>query len=167
MGWFRRLHGAKPWRAIGAWLLACYVSGVLITAGFVVYSSLSAGFNNDTRSVADIVLMAVPGAMLWGVVTGGFVAVLTVLPMLGINGLIRARRWPRPLADLLQGVAMGGGIIQILGMPLFTAGTEGILLTAGFTATGLIAGYVYWRFAGRPRPYDPEPERIAGGHIFD
>ena len=58
MGWFRRLHGAKPWRAIGAWLLACYVSGVLITAGFVVYSSLSAGFNNDTRSVADIVLMA-------------------------------------------------------------------------------------------------------------
>lgn len=160
---WRRICGADPMEAFGAWLTACYVAGVLISVGFGLYRSLIV----DTATV--VALAAIPMAPLYGCVVGLVVAVCTAIPALMLTGVIRATRWPRPFADMIGGGGLGAALMVWMGgMQVFRGGDwKDWLIVAGFALAGAISGLVYWRVAGRPRPREPRSQKIAQNHVFD
>lgn len=154
-------------RAFGAWLLACYVAGVLMTLGFGVLSLLEQGGGIAT------LWRAFAMAPFGGFYLGMFVIMLTALPMPILTGLVRWQRWPRPLSDLVVGAVMGGGLIQVLGAPLVWSRAsgewrmEGLLLTGMLALCGAVSGWVYWRVAGRPGRVVNAARQAIKRHVFD
>lgn len=82
--------------------------------------------------------------------------VMTPLPLLVAVFAFRAMKLPRAWADIIFCALMG----QTLGTMMLTGGgwrftelntTQQLYLPA-FFISGAVAGYVYWRVAGRPRP---------------
>jgi hypothetical protein len=82
--------------------------------------------------------------------------VMTALPLLVAVFAFRAMKLPRAWADIIFCAPMG----LVLGTMMLTRGewqfwelstTQQLSLPA-FFISGAVAGYVYWRVAGRPRP---------------
>lgn len=167
MGAFKRAVGKAPWRAFAAWFLACYVAGMLLSAGFGIATMIT-----DVE-VSEIGVTAIIAAPLFGAYLGLFVALLTALPMLVLTSLIRGVRAGRPWADILVGGLMGAVLVQVFaGGTMFSLGQApmrgvDLALTLGFALAGAISGWVYWHVAGRPRPHDPLPQKIVQDHVFD
>lgn len=167
MGMIKRATGRAPWRAFLAWLLACYVAGILVSAGFGLFAIMATG------DASEAAVSAVLTSPLLGAFIGLWVVVLTALPMLVLTSLVRSVKAGRPWADILVGGLMGAALVQIFaGAMMFGGGdaqtrAAGLALTAGFALAGAISGWVYWRVAGRPRPHDPLPQKIVQDHVFD
>ncbi|RKQ95304.1 hypothetical protein [Maricaulis maris] len=64
MGLFRRAVGKAPWRAFAAWFLACYVAGMVLSAGFWIATMI---FDWE---VFEVVVTAVIAAPLVGAYLG-------------------------------------------------------------------------------------------------
>ncbi|WP_323762884.1 hypothetical protein [Maricaulis sp.] len=160
---WKTAFGADPLQAIGAWLVACYVAGAAVSLefglyqGIVVENALAAG------------LSAILIAPFLGFLVGFVVAFFTAIPALILTSVIRAIRWPRPLADMIGGAGLGAAlIVGISGIAIARDGRwSGWLTVAGFALAGAISGWVYWQIAGRPQPHDPLPQKIVQDHVFD
>ncbi|WP_304072814.1 hypothetical protein [Maricaulis maris] len=160
---WKTAFGADPLRAIGAWMVACYVAGVAVSLEFGLYQGIV------VENAVAAGLSAILIAPFLGFLVGLVVAFFTAIPALILTGVIRAIRWPRPFADMIGGGGLGAAlIVGMSGMAIARDGSwSGWLTVTGFALAGAISGWVYWRVAGRPRPHDPLPQKIVQDHVFD
>jgi hypothetical protein len=131
-----------PGRAIGAWFVAALAAAAIL---YVVWAG-------------EGVLGAAPSAQNWlgflsGFIPGTlfmafFVVLLTAIPWTMLVWAMRLTRVQRGFGDVFAGALMGGGLIQIFGMPLIYGGTG---LTTIFAIAGAVGGFTYWLIARRPK----------------
>ena len=164
----KRLLGPNPWRAIGAWLLTCYLVSVAVIAGFALLAVFDAGSEAGRQNYWGTVTMA----PVWGLFAGFVTAVFSALPVWGLVSLFRGLKWPRPLSDLIAGALLSLVLLQLLvGTLIYGAAERPSSMPAWlyliFLAAGAAAGWTYWRLAGRPgRPIDPAQDAVKA-RVFD
>lgn len=167
----RGIVGQKPWRAIGAWLLTCYLVSVVVIGGLSAILAIGATFQSDISANWRPVTMS----PLWGVPTGLVTAAMTALPVWAAVSILRATRWPRPLCEVVFGLILAVLLLQLADIILSFNGSEldgrpvglPIRVYVCFGAVGAAAGWCYWRLAGRPgRVEDPMADAIKA-HVFD
>jgi len=160
---WKTAFGADPLQAIGAWMVACYVAGAAVSLEFGLYQGIV------VENALAVGLSTILIAPFLGFLVGFIMAFFTAIPALILTSVIRAIRWPRPLADMIGGAGLGAAlIVGISGVATTRGGSwSGWLTVAGFALAGAISGWVYWRVAGRPRPNDPLPQKIVQDHVFD
>jgi hypothetical protein len=129
------------WRAVLAWLTACSVAGAAISTPLVVPLVFGTANIYGSGNLAAAALIFIGVCMS--------VIVFTAVPAFALVMLVRITGWRRGLTDTL----MPAGIVLVL--------TAGFLEQGGGAAGPLplmmalpaaLAGYVYWRVAGRPQP---------------
>jgi len=98
----REVVGQKPWRAIGAWLLTCYLVGLVVIGGGSVFSAIQASFDPTFPADWQMVIMS----PLWSVPAGFITAAMTALPVWSVVSILRATRWPRPLCEVVLGLIL-------------------------------------------------------------
>ncbi len=59
---FQRFFGRNAWRAIGAWLLTCYLAAVVVIAGFAFIGAIDAASDPGRQAYWGSVTMA----PVWG-----------------------------------------------------------------------------------------------------
>ena len=131
-------------RAVLAWVLACIVAGLLLSAPLAVPIIVGDGttYDGENGLASLVVLLA---AII-------YTLALTAIPAVVLVHLVRLFRWRRGIADAAvpAGIFLGfsallmspGGDQPVSGLPFLLA------------AVAAIAGFAYWHFAGRPRaPY--------------
>jgi hypothetical protein len=164
----KRLLGRSPWRAIGAWLLTCYLVSVVVIAGFATLSALDSASARGEQSYWESATMA----PLWGLFAGAITALASALPVWGFVSLFRIMKWPRPLSEIVAGALLGVILLQMLVGALAFGAAEGPRpfppwLYLVFLIAGAAAGLTYWRLAGRPgRPVDAAQDALTA-HIVD
>ncbi|OLF72232.1 hypothetical protein AWH62_10330 [Maricaulis sp. W15] len=164
----KRLFGRNPWRAIGAWLLTCYLVSVVGIAGFAILAVLDAGNDAGRQNYWVTVTMA----PVWGLFGGVVTAVFSALPVWGLVSLFRGLKWLRPLSELIAGALLSLVLLQLLVGTLTFGAAEGpspfpFWLYLVFLAFGAAAGWCYWRLAGRPgRPTDEAADAVKA-RVFD
>ena len=167
----RGIVGKKPWRAIGAWLLTCYLVGLVVIGGVNVFVAIEASF--DPELPAD--WLAVTMSPLWSVPAGLVTAAMTALPVWAAVSILRATRWPRPLCEAVLGLILAVLLLQLTDLLLSISDPEldgqpvglPIWVYMLFGAVGAAAGWTYWRLAGRPgRVEDPMADAIRA-RVFD
>lgn len=164
----KRVLGRKPWRAIGAWLLTCYLVSVVVIAGFAALAAIDAANNPNLSPDWSTVSMA----PWWGLFAGGLTALVSALPVWGLVSLFRVNRWRRPLSETVAGALLSVVMLQVLVGALTFGAAEGprpfpLWLYLIFLVLGAAAGWTYWRLAGRPgRPVDPAGEAVKA-NVFD
>tara|TARA_R110002049_G_scaffold252839_1_gene428128 strand:+ start:198 stop:626 length:429 start_codon:yes stop_codon:yes gene_type:complete len=131
-------------RAILAWVLACIVAGLLLSAPLAVPIIVGDGttYDGENGLASLVVLLA---AII-------YTLALTAIPAVILVHLVRLFRWRRGIAD----AAVPAGIL--LGFSALLVSPEGdqsiSWLPFLLAAVAGIAGFAYWHFAGRPRaPY--------------
>ncbi|WP_417494522.1 hypothetical protein [Maricaulis sp.] len=127
-------------RAILAWVLACMVGGLFLTAPLAV--PMGAGYDGENVLASLVVLLM---AII-------YTLVLTAIPALVLVHLVRWFGWRRGIAD----VAVPAGILLAFSALITpTDGNQaGSWLPVLLSVVAGIAGFAYWHFAGRPRaPY--------------
>jgi hypothetical protein len=131
--------------AVGRPITAWFVAAIAAAAGVSLLFAGAAVLGNP-QPIG-------PWLNLLGAVLGGtlfltlFVLLFTALPWPVLVWALRASRVQRGFGDAFAGAVMGGGLIQIFGMPLIY-GEVG--LSAVFAAAGAIGGLTYWLVNGRP-----------------
>tara|TARA_R110000868_G_scaffold57591_10_gene177911 strand:- start:8347 stop:8772 length:426 start_codon:yes stop_codon:yes gene_type:complete len=133
----------KVARAIGAWLVADLMAGAALVFGFGVM--LYVDNPAPLREVGQFLLAAIPISLYVAFLVG----VMTALPMIGIVAFMRFAHMRRGLGDVLLSGVMGAVLIHLTGMQAL--GVEGLFTTALFFVAGMVGGFTYWHFAGRPR----------------
>lgn len=135
---------------IVAFVCAVFVTTILGTALFTIVPI----FPNKTVIEPAFGL---PSFGLLILTFGAGVFCVAALPMLIIVLVARRLKWPRPLTDVLGGVLASIPAYHLLVIYEPTNSTE-LLVEIGATAVwGALITYLYWRFAGRPRPpYETE-----------
>lgn len=92
-----------------------------------------------------------------------FGCVLGALPAAVLVSSIRALGALRPFADIVAGALLAAAAATILGLGISPAVAFGAALLAG--PSGAAAGFLYWWFAGRPRPpYDLSAATVENLH---
>ena len=131
-------------RAVLAWVLACIVAGLLLSAPLAVPIIVGDGttYDGENGLASLVVLLA---AII-------YTLALTAIPAVILVHLVRLFRWRRGIAD----AAVPAGIL--LGFSALLVSPEGdqsiSWLPFLLAAVAGIAGFAYWHFAGRPRaPY--------------
>jgi len=154
----REVVGQKPWRAIGAWLLTCYLVGLVVIGGGSVFSAIQASFDPTFPADWQMVIMS----PLWSVPAGFITAAMTALPVWSVVSILRATRWPRPLCEVVLGLILALVLLQLADIALSISDPELDIQPVGlpigvyvfFGAVGAAAGWCYWRLAGRPGRVD-------------
>jgi len=137
-----RRERAGAFGAIGAWGLAVLASSLCLVVTTMLVSVLETGTLGSDGVAA--ILVAIPATLYVAM----FVAVLTLFPWTVLVWTERLLGLHRGFADVILGAVMGGGLIQIFGMPILRGE---IALTAVFATAGAVGGLTYWVFVGRPK----------------
>ncbi|MFT6542642.1 MAG: hypothetical protein ACJAU5_001729 [Maricaulis maris] len=167
----RGIVGQKPWRAIGAWLLTCYLVSVVVIGGLSAILAIEATFLSDISANWRPVTMS----PLWGVPAGLVTAAMTALPVWAAVSILRATRWPRPLCEVVLGLILAVLLLQLADIILSFNGSEldgrpvglPIWVYVYFGAVGAAAGWTYWRLAGRPGRVEDTMSDAIGARVFD
>ena len=129
-------------RAVLAWVLACIVAGLLLSAPLAVPIIVGDGttYDGENGLASLVVLLA---AII-------YTLALTAIPAVVLVHLVRLFRWRRGIAD----AAVPGGIFFALTTLLADGNGDQPVGWLPFllAAVAAIAGFTYWHFAGRPRP---------------
>jgi tetrahydromethanopterin S-methyltransferase subunit E len=132
--------------AIGAWIAACVAAGVAIPGTLFLLAAvdniLTGPFHLNQLAQGAYALIVFAPIMIF------MIALLTALPWVGLVWLMKLTGLHRGFADIILGAAMGAGLIQIFGAPLFNGGVG---LTVYFGVAGAIGGLTYWLVTGRPK----------------
>lgn len=138
-----------------AFTKAATVSSVIAYVLFITFGSV------DTVGSARSVFSADPLITFLTVSALVLVTVLTKLILFGwivaaVIALARDGNWHRPITDLVFGLVFGALVFVYFSI---TDNTWFETMQAALTGAtwGLTFAYLYWRFAGRPRPpYEAE-----------
>ncbi|MHA6289207.1 hypothetical protein [Maricaulis sp. CAU 1757] len=136
------------WRRFGRPVLAWLGSGFAAAFVLVILMSLAtlADPGPSAEDAAEFFWTMLPATGFFAL----FVLALTALPWLFLVWAMRIFLLPRGAGDLVAGAVMGGGLVQLYGLPLFRGSPEGFLLTLVFLLAGAAGGLAYWWGAGRP-----------------
>ncbi|WP_297733742.1 hypothetical protein [uncultured Maricaulis sp.] len=165
---FQRFFGRNAWRAIGAWLLTCYLAAVVVIAGFAFIGAIDAASDPGRQAYWGSVTMA----PVWGAFAGGVTAAVSALPVWGLVSLFRVMKWSRPLCELVAGALLSVVFLRMLVGALAFGAAAGprpfpLWLYLVFLVIGAAAGWCYWRLAGRPGRATDVAEEAMKARIFD
>lgn len=124
--------------AAGTFAAGVFVEGLIrrvVYNGFVSFQSLANLFN-DTVQVF--------------VIATGWTVAVAALPLLAAKYVIRARRWPRPAADMAAWMLVALGVLAGVAITRALGPADVILPAIVCVLAGLVAGWTYWMTAGRP-----------------
>ncbi|WP_417477764.1 hypothetical protein [Maricaulis sp.] len=129
-------------RAVLAWVLACMVGGLLLTAPLAVPMIIGDGTAPDGDNMLASLVVLLMATL--------YTLVVTALPAVVLVHLVRWFGWRRGIAD----VAVPAGILLAFSALITpTDGAQaGSWLPVILAVAAGIAGFAYWHFAGRPRP---------------
>lgn len=134
------------WRPVLAWMVACGLASIILyTVLYLPVALMDPAWPH--QFIGDL-----PGYVfsMWIMIAG-----FTAIPAFGLVWLARRNRWPRGWTDTLLPASISVLVINLIVAGFDIAGwfeNWGLGLT--FFSAGAIAGFAYWRFAGRPRaPY--------------